>query len=1231
MSSAVEKRSDASSLGAVPHGPTLLPGPLAFAVSAMTQTTGSLIRASSKVTTWGIDVARTTTISSLGVGMSVIETAMYFAGRDVQQIAGLPLSMGHVEPVVEASLDALYRGMTCLVFVVAASFRLSSTVVENTSHSSLVFLTVLNQFFGSTDSSRAMAGIIALIRREFQNPATGIQGETVGVKDLLISMAAFAYLQNACQRLTEEEDHKNGVDEIIWDVVVLDDGVRIDVHDVHDISLYGTHRGKYDHSSRQSRGMNPSLVNVPSSLITTMDHIPMATQSHVEDAETALHNQIAAQLPANAKVLVSTNTVTTKTITVDVPMNTGSNLHLTPPPGAVIVHQQSMPGPGSHMHRVVYRIQRNETNSATTENVNNAALDAETTVTDFGSMENEFEPIILPQTPPSPVPVSPPLVRPIMEVLSRPSSAVDTASTVTVSPPRAIASPVDSSPGSTPIKLDTEESSFASTKSQLSASSPISITRSIESCTSHHQPEPPQTPQLKPKHSSKPSIKSFPQKSFLRPSRRSEDSLRERSKQQIRRTSPEPFTRPTTSSSNKQKPPSTWKFPEKRHSFRNALKIGAGSGLSSLWSRDSHHHHGKTSNKSLKQSKIPVLNKDAPLGSSAPHENDDEQPQKQVLGNKENEENARSAPETATANVASSSSPPASPERGSNAWQSSSLPDGPAPPAPRDNSATLTVRPRQNITRISPHNRTYSTMRSLSPSPSPSRSPLALRAHQKSISLGSRHGPSMAGNVSPMHRHPQLFNSSVYSLDATNDSESSLVFSSLSPYNQRSAYNTEALISLRRTGMIDTTFPRFHILRNITRYILFSSASYGSHFLRYLGLSTEERPRFEPAAHKTHRDVRAFAQHTNIPPESVILASFVDAEGGSNSEGNVGTGSGVPLVHYIALDHESKAVVLACRGTLGFEDVLTDLTCEYDEMQWRGQKFQVHKGIHASARRLLYGEDGKVLATLKATLDEFPEYGLVLTGHSLGGSVTALLGVMLAEPNPDPHSLGFVTASITKRGDAHAHLRPPAGRPIHVYAYGAPSTMCRRMQKATRGLITSVVQGNDIVPYLSLGVLHDFQALSAAFKSEGSSARAALSKYVTDQLQNEFLQRWYGSPATSISETQGALVTSGDRSQWAISLLKTLRASMQSDKLLPPGEVFVVDCTSVMRRNFMGQQTVQGFLGLPAKRIVLRYVRDVPARFKEMRFRPSMLMDHSPSRYEESLNRLRVGVEQVWM
>ncbi|KAJ8107248.1 hypothetical protein ONZ43_g6793 [Nemania bipapillata] len=388
-----------------------------------------------------------------------------------------------------------------------------------------------------------------------------------------------------------------------------------------------------------------------------------------------------------------------------------------------------------------------------------------------------------------------------------------------------------------------------------------------------------------------------------------------------------------------------------------------------------------------------------------------------------------------------------------------------------------------------------------------------------------------------------------------------------------------------------------------------------------MGIS-KDRPS-QNIADEIHYDVRSFAHHTKLSPESILLASFVDPQGGSDSTG--ATDTGIPLVHTVTLDEESKAVVLTCRGTLGFEDVLADMMCDYDDLVWRGKAYKVHKGIHASARRLLYGGDGRVLATIKAALEEYPDYGLVLCGHSLGGAVTALLGVMLAEPSAG--GVRFLTSAVEHSkliGQAGSSGTPtdiclPSGRPIHVYAYGPPATMSPSLQKATRGLITSTVHGNDMVPYLSLGVLHDFQALALAFKTDNNEAKAEVKRRVWAGLRSGLADKWYDNPTNQSGE---------DDEHWGYVALKTLRVSMMSSKLLPPGEVFKVETTPVMRRDAFTQEAIDD-IGKPAKRIVLKYIRDVEAHFREVRFGSSMLTDHSPGRYEDALRRLTSGVVEI--
>lgn len=171
---------------------------------------------------------------------------------------------------------------------------------------------------------------------------------------------------------------------------------------------------------------------------------------------------------------------------------------------------------------------------------------------------------------------------------------------------------------------------------------------------------------------------------------------------------------------------------------------------------------------------------------------------------------------------------------------------------------------------------------------------------------------------------------------------------------------------------------------------------------------------------------------------------------------------------------------------------------------------------------------------------------------------------------------------------------------------GPPATVCPSLRRATRGLITTIVNGMDIVPSLSLGVLHDFQAVALAFQTDNSGIKLALCKRL-------FRDKWYAKANPDTVEDQ----------RWAYSCLKALRASMVSSKLLPPGDVYIIETTPVLRRDAFVQRESNG---KPAMRSVLKYVRNVERRFSEIKFSGSMLLDHSPGRYEKSLDALAKGI-----
>ncbi|KAI1862790.1 uncharacterized protein JN550_009937 [Neoarthrinium moseri] len=1114
-------------------GRTLLPGPVASVVSLASRSTSFALRVGTFIGGYGFGAAKFTTLSSLELGRGILEGILNRAGKDVLLRSRSELGRDSAETVLERSLESLHQTMMQVVFWTTASFHVTETTVSSISQISQLFLSVLDQFFGSTDSSRAIASIITLIRREFQNPATGVQGEKVGVADLVLGLCGLAYLQNWCRRTIQEEAYRLGHEEVIWDIVVLNDGTRADVHED---SLYGIHRGDYGPNQiANDDGIAEDIERRGYHESSSEDELP----------EIHLRRQIMSSLPKDASVSITTSTTTTKTITVEVKGARG--VPLPAPPGAEIIESEIMT-PGHHstgpideepMYRVVYKINRNRQRNTAFSNAEDE--DRQSRI----EMVDDDDDVLVGESPTERGPPVPPKPRNITPNRARTASGES----------------VDKQTSSAGFSIN---SSSPGSPRDRSSHIPV-LRRPSENAANQKKVRQPlvASPQLESSHATmKSDSKSMPM-------------MRDR-----------PGASRTDSS-------------EKRIGIRNVLKKGSVTGLANLLGKDSSSED------------IPSKSKAAirpPWGSN-----------KSQQGKMSAGPSRLSVPNR-TSSVVPAREAPRAPQRGNPNFFSS-----------RDLAVLEPEYGHQNSPSRSSHTASHHHRRSsiISQTDTLSIHSIESRPNSPTLYRSSHISKSRSGNdldnllpPSPPKQHARtksqlgLYSPSIYTLRTTG-SQTSLVLSTMP---QKSAYSdSEAVDTLRRTGMVDGMFPSFHLLRNITRYSRYASAAYGSHFLKFMGIA-KELPVLK-ALDDTHQDVRSFARHTELPPDSILLSSFVDPQGGSDSTG--ATNTGVPLVHTIAVDQESKAVVLSCRGTLGFEDVLADMMCDYDDLVWRGKNYLVHKGIHASARRLLYGGDGRVLYTLKEALEEFEDYGIVLCGHSLGGAVAALLGAMLAEPATT--GTAFVTSAQQHRrfitdghtsSDAAEPIFLPAGRPIHVYAYGPPATMSPSLQKATRGLITSVVHGNDLVPHLSLGVLHDFQAVALAFKTDNSEAKAEVRRRIWEGLQTGLADKWYNNSPKLSAE---------DEDQWAYAALKTLRASMMSAKLMPPGEVFAVESTPALRRDAF-VRTGEAHIGRPATRIVLKYIRDVETRFREVRFGSSMLTDHSPGRYEDALRRLTLGV-----
>uniref|UniRef100_H0XGN4 Diacylglycerol lipase-beta n=1 Tax=Otolemur garnettii TaxID=30611 RepID=H0XGN4_OTOGA len=154
------------------------------------------------------------------------------------------------------------------------------------------------------------------------------------------------------------------------------------------------------------------------------------------------------------------------------------------------------------------------------------------------------------------------------------------------------------------------------------------------------------------------------------------------------------------------------------------------------------------------------------------------------------------------------------------------------------------------------------------------------------------------------------------------------------------------------------------------------------------------------------------------------------------------------LPFLVALDHRKESVVVAVRGTMSLQDILTDLSAESEvlDIQCEVQDCWAHKGISQAARyvyrRLI--NDG----ILSQAFSIAPEYQLVIVGHSLGGGAAALLAIMLRASYPQVRGYAF---------------SPPRG------------LLSKSLYEYSKNFIVSVVLGKDVIPRLSVTNLEDLK------------------------------------------------------------------------------------------------------------------------------------------------------------
>ncbi|XP_029075377.1 sn1-specific diacylglycerol lipase beta isoform X3 [Monodon monoceros] len=283
------------------------------------------------------------------------------------------------------------------------------------------------------------------------------------------------------------------------------------------------------------------------------------------------------------------------------------------------------------------------------------------------------------------------------------------------------------------------------------------------------------------------------------------------------------------------------------------------------------------------------------------------------------------------------------------------------------------------------------------------------------------------------------------------------------------------------------------------------------------------------------------------------------------------------LPFLVALDHRKESVVVAVRGTMSLQDILTDLSAESEpvDLECEVQDCWAHKGISQAARyvyrRLI--NDG----ILSQAFSIAPEYRLVIVGHSLGAGAAALLTIMLRGPYPR----------------------------VRCYAFSPPrGLLSKSLYEYSKTFIVSLVLGKDVIPRLSVTNLEDLKRRILRVIAHCNKPKYKILLHAC----------WYelfgGHPEDLPTELDGGDLTQpllGERSllahgspAYSFSSDSPLESPTKYPPLYPPGRIIHLEEVGTSGR----------FSCYPAARYSVKWSHE--SEFSKILIGPKMLTDHMP-------------------